>query len=91
MYLSQLDVKKTNQSDNLANDLDLTFITKKKMGNVLPSYMTNVITSISTFSFIHSYRVNIPFGPSYDVYTSQLISWNFRHPHKMLVKRLVSH
>ena len=55
-YPSQLNVEKTNQSDNLASYLDLTF-TVEKRGNFLPSYMTNVMTLISTLSIFHSCQV----------------------------------
>ena len=53
IYPSQHNFERTNQSDNLASCLDLTF-TIEKMGNFLPSYMTNAMTLISTFSIFHS-------------------------------------
>ena len=56
IYPSQLNVEKTNQSDNLASYLDLTF-TIEKDKNFLPSYMTNVISLIFTLSVFHSCRV----------------------------------
>ena len=53
IYPSQLNVEKTNQSDNLASYLDLTFTTEKD-GNFLLSYMTNVMTLIFILSIFHS-------------------------------------
>ena len=97
IYPSQLNVEKTNQSNNLASYLDLTF-TVEKMGKFLPSYMTNVMTLINDFHIVNfpSLTSNIPFGPSYSVHISQLIRYarccsyydDFRHCHKMLVERL---
>ena len=56
IYPSQLNVEKTNQSDNLASYLDLTF-TIEKMENFSPSYMTNVMTLIFTLSIFHYCQV----------------------------------
>ena len=56
IYPSQLDVEKTDQSDNLASYLHFTF-TIGKDGKLLPSYMTNVMTLIFTLSIFHSCQV----------------------------------
>ena len=48
IYPSQLNVEKTNQSDNLASYFDLTFTIEKEGENVQPGYITNVLTLIST-------------------------------------------
>ena len=56
IYPSQRNVEKTNQSDDLASYLDLTFTTEKD-GDFLQSYMTDVMTLISTLSIFHSCRV----------------------------------
>ena len=100
IYPSQLNVQETNQSDNLASYLDLTFTIKKDGKLSTNLYDTNVMTLISmfivNFPFLSS---NIHFGPnSYGVCISQFIRYarcctyhdDFRHHHKMLVERLVS-
>ena len=51
---SQINVEKTNQSENLASYLDLTFTIEKDEKNVQPGYITNVLTLISTYSIFHS-------------------------------------
>ena len=94
---SQLNVEKTNQSDNLASYLDLTLTIEKdgKISTKLYDKRHDFDFHIVNFSFLSS---NIPSGPSYDVYISQLIRYarccsyhdDFRHRHKMIVDRLVS-
>ena len=67
IYLSQLNVEKTNQSDNLASYLDLTF-TLEKDGNLsakLYDKRDDFDFHIVNFPFLSS---NIPSGPSYGVY-----------------------
>ena len=54
IYPSQLNVEKTNQSDNLASYLDLTFTIEKDGKNVQQGCITNVLTLISTQSIFHS-------------------------------------
>ena len=58
IYPSQFNIEKPNQSNTLASYLDLTFtIEKKRKGDFLPSYMTNLMTLISTLSIFHSCQV----------------------------------
>ena len=97
IYPSKLNVQKTNQFDNLASYLDLTFTIEKhgKLSTKLYDKRDDFDFHIINFPFLPS---NIPSGPSYGVYTSQLIRYarccsyydDFRHQHKMPVKRLVS-
>ena len=91
------ETNQTNQSDNLASYLDLTFIieTGGKISTKLYDKRDDFDFHIVNFPFLSS---NIPAGPSYDVYISQLIRYarscsyydDFRHGHKMLVERIVS-
>ena len=69
------------------------------MGNFLLSYMTNSDDfDFHIVNIFHSCQGDIPSGPSYGVYISQLIRYarccsyydSFRHRHKMLIERLVS-
>ena len=93
----ELNVEKTNQSDNLASYLDLTFTIEKDGTLSIKLYdkRDDFYFHIVNFPFLSS---NIPSGPSYGVYISQLIRYarccsyydDFRHRHKMLVERLVS-
>ena len=97
IYPSQLNVEKTNQSDNMASYLDLTFTIEKdgKLSTKLYEKRDNFDFNIVNFSFLSS---NIPSGPSYGIYISQLIRYarfcpycyHFRYRHKMLVERRVS-
>ena len=66
--------------------------------NFPPSCMTSVMTSIFTLSIFHLLSSNIPSGPSYGVYISQLIRYarcctyyeDFGYRHKLLVDRVLS-
>ena len=97
IYPFQLNVEKTNQSDNLASYLDLIFTIEKdgKLSTKLYDKRDDFDFHIVNFPFLSS---NIPSGPSYGVYISQLIRYgrccsyydHFRHRHKVLVERLVS-
>ena len=72
--LNRVNVGKTNQSDNLASYLDLTFTTKKdgKLSTKLYDKRDDFDFYIVTFLFLSS---NIQSGPSYGVYISQLIRY----------------
>ena len=97
IYPSQLNVEKTNQSDNLASYLDLTFTIEKDGKLSTKLYITNVITLIFTLSIFHSCQVTDTIWSFYGVYIWQLIPYarccsyygDFRHHHRMLVERLV--
>ena len=97
IYPCQLNVEKTNQSDNLASYLDLTFTTEKdgKLSTKLYKKRDDFGFHIVNFPFL---SINISSGPSHAVHISQLIRYarccssydDFRHRYKMLVERLVS-
>ena len=97
IYLSQINVESTNQSDNLASYLDLTFTIEKdrKLSTKLYDKRDDFEFHIVNFPFMSS---NILSGPSFGVYISQLIRYArccsyydySRHRRKKLVKRLVS-
>ena len=97
IYPSQLNVQKTNQSDNLASYLELTSTIEKdgKLSAKLYDKCDDFDFYIVNTPFLSS---NIPSGPSYGVYIAQLIRYarccsyydDFRQSHKMLVERLVS-
>ena len=97
IYRSRLNVEKTNQSDNMASYLDLTFTIEKdgKLSTKLHDKRDDFDFHIVNFPFLLS---NITSGPSYGVYISQLIRYarccsyynDFRHRYKMLVEGLVS-
>ena len=97
IYPSQLTVEKTNKSDHLADYLDLTFIIDSggKLSTRLYDKRDDFDFHIVNFPFLSS---NIPSGPSYGVYISQLIRYarccshydDFRYRHKCLVDRLLS-
>ena len=74
IYPSQLTVEKANKSDHLADYLDLTFIIDS--GGKLPTSFFDKRNDfdfhIVNFPFLSS---NIPSGPSYGVYISQLIRY----------------
>ena len=74
IYPSQLTVEKANKSDHLADYLDLTFIIDS--GGKLPTRLYDKRNDfdfhIVNFPFLSS---NIPSGPSYGVYISQLIRY----------------
>ena len=94
---SQLIVEKANKSDHLADYLDLTFIIDSggKLSTRLYDKRDDFDFHIVNFPFLSS---NIPSGPSYGVYISQLIRYarccshydDFRYRHKCLVDRLLS-
>ena len=97
IYPSQLIVEKANKSDYLADYLDLTFIIDSggKLSTRLYDKRDDFDFHIVNFPFLSS---NIPSGPSYGVYISQLIRYarccshydDFRYCHKCLVDRLLS-
>ena len=97
IYPSQLTVEKANKSDHLAVYLDLTFIidSEGKLSTRLYDKRDDFDLHIVNFPFLSS---NIPSGPSYGVYISQLIRYarccshydDFRYRHKCLVDRLLS-
>ena len=97
IYPSQLTVEKANKSDHLADYLDLTFIIDSggKLSTRLYDKRNDFDFHIVNFPFLSS---NIPSGPSYGVYISQLIRYarccshydDFRYRHKCLVDRLLS-
>ena len=88
----QLTVEKANKSDHLADYLDLTFIIDSggKLSTRLYDKRDDFDFHIVNFPFFSS---NIPSGPSYGVYISQLIRYarccshyeDFRYHHKCLV------
>ena len=73
-YPSQLTVDKANQSDHLADYLDLRFIIESggKLSTRLYDKRDYFDFHIVNFLFLSS---NIPSGPSYGVYISQLIRY----------------
>ena len=97
IYPSQLTVEKANKSDHLADYLDLTFIIDGggKLSTSLYNKRDDFDFHIVNFPFLSS---NIPSGPSYGVYISQLIRYarccshydDFRYCHKCLVDGLLS-
>ena len=92
IYPSQLTVEKANKSDHLADYLDLTFIIDSggKLSTRLYDKRDDFDFHIVNFPYLSS---NIPSGPSYGVYISQLIRYarccshydDFRYRHKCLV------
>ena len=74
IYHSQLSLEKTNQSDNLASYLDLTFTVEKDGTRSIKLYdkCNDFDFYIVNFPFLSS---NIPSGPSYRVYMLQLIRY----------------
>ena len=71
IYPSQLTVEKANKSDHLADFLDLTFIIESggKLSTRLYNKRDDFDFHTVNFPFLSS---NIPPGPSYGVYISQL-------------------
>ena len=96
IYPSQLTVEKANKSDHLTDYLDLTFIIDSggKLSTRLYDKRDDFDFHIVNFPYLSS---NIPSGPSYGVYISQLIRYarccshydDFRYHHKCLVDRLL--
>ena len=74
IYSSQLTVEKTNKSDLLTNCLDLTFMidSGSKLSTRFHDKCDNFDLHIVNFPFLSS---NIPSGPSYGVYISQLMRY----------------
>ena len=74
IYPSQLTVEQANKSDHLADYLDLTFIIDSggKLSTRLYDKRDDFDFHIVNFPYLSS---NIPSGPSYDVYISQLIRY----------------
>ena len=97
IYPSKLTVEKANKSAHLADYLDLTFIIDSggKLSSRLYDKRDDFDFHIVNFPFVSS---NIPSGPSYGVYISQLIRYarccscyeDFRYHHTCLVDRLLS-
>ena len=93
----QITVEKANTSDDLANYLDLTFITESnnRLYTKLYDKRDDCDFHIVNFPFLSS---NIPSSLSYGVYISQLIRCarccsyydDLRNHHKPLVDRLLS-
>ena len=74
IYPSQLTAERANTSDDLANYLDLTFIigSSNRLYTKLYDKRDDYDFHIVNFPFLLS---NIPSGPSYGVYISQLIRY----------------
>ena len=74
IYPSQLTVEKASKSDHLADHLDLTFIIDSggKLSTRLYDKHDDFDFHIVNFLYLSS---NIPSGPSYGVYISQLIRY----------------
>ena len=97
IYPSQLAVKKANKSDHLTDYLDLTFIIDSggKLSTWPYDKPDDFDFHIVNFPFFSS---NIPSGPSYGIYISQLIRYarccshydDLRYRYKCLVDRLLS-
>ena len=85
IYPSQLTVEKANKSDHLADYLDLTFIIDSggKLSTRLYDKRDDFDFHIVNFPFLSS---NIPSGPSYGVYISQLI----RYAHTMMISDITT-
>ena len=86
IYPSQLTVEKANKSDHLADYLDLTFIIDSggKLSTRLYDKRDDFDFHIVNFPYLSS---NIPSGPSYGVYISQLIRYNKKRSHTQLDSR----
>ena len=92
IFPSKLTVEKADKSDHLADHLDLTLIIDSggKLSTKLDDKRDDFDFHIINFPFFSS---NIPSGPSYGVYISQLIRYaqscshyeDFIHCHKCLV------
>ena len=74
LYPSELTVEKANKSDHLVDYLDLTFIINSggKLSTRLYDKCDDFDFHILNFPYLSS---NIPSGPSYGVYISQLIRY----------------
>ena len=97
IYPPELNVEKANRSDDQASYIALLFIinTNKKLSTKLYDKRDDFNFHIVNFPFMSG---NIPSGPSYGVYISQLIRYarcciyyeDFGYRHKLLVDRLLS-
>ena len=97
IYSSELNAEKTNRLDDQTNYLDLTFVkgNNNRLYTKLYDKCDDFNFHIVNFPFLSS---NIPSGPSYGVYISQLIRYtrcckyydDFGYRHKLLVDRLLS-
>ena len=97
IYPSQLTDEKANKSDHLPDYLDLTFMKDSggKLSTGLYEKRDDFDFHIVKFPFLSS---NIPSGPSYGVYISQMIRYSrccshyvdFRYRQKCLADRLLS-
>ena len=74
IYPCQLTVEKANKSDHLEDHLNLTFIidSEGKLSTRLYDKRDDFDLYIVNFPFLSN---NIPSGPSYAVYISQLIRY----------------
>ena len=74
IYPTELTVQKANKSDHLADCLDLTLIIDSggKLSTSLCDKLDDFDFHIVNFPYLSS---NIPSGPSYGVYISQLIRY----------------
>ena len=96
IYPSEINVEKANRLDDQENYLDLTFIKCKNNRLYMKLYDKR-----DDFNFhivnVPFFSSNIPSGPSYCVYISQLITYvrcctyydDFGYCHKFLVDRLL--
>ena len=97
LYPSQLTVEQANKSDHLTDYLDLTFIIDSGGKLSTRLYDKHDDFDFHIVNFLHL-SCNIPSGPSYGMYISQLIRYarccsrydDFRYRHKCLVDRLLS-
>ena len=97
IYPSEPNVEKANTLDDQANYLDLTFIigNNNRLYTKLYGKPDDFNFHVLNFPFLSS---NIPSGPSYGVYISQLIRYarccthhtDFGYRHKLLMDRLLS-
>ena len=74
IYPSQLTLEKDNKSGHLADYLDLTFVIDSGGKLSASLYDTRDDFDVHTVNFLFLSR-NIPSGPSYCVYISQLITY----------------
>ena len=88
IYPSQLTVEKANKSDHLADYLDLTFIIDSggKLSTRLYDKRDDFDFHTVNFPFLSS---DIPSGPSYGVYISQLIRYA-RAAHTMMISDIAT-
>ena len=96
IYSSELNVENANRLDDQENYLDLTFIIgNNRLHTKLYDKRDDFNFHVVNFPFLSR---NIPSGPSYGVYISQLIRYvrcctyydDFGYRHKLLVDRLLS-